>query len=466
MSGRYHIYFLLFVMVVALRCHKTEKSMLPAGVSSLLVITEQRIFDQETIINQDVILYPGAFLETKDSGKIIFNKKVTIIGESQVFSGDAIVEFKMGTLSALNPCWFGARGDDDIDDTKSIQKTLDIARQYEGSINIEFPLGRYLVSTTLELGNVMPNRKSINWIGKSRSNDSMRGSSLQWIGEEGGVLVRIRNYCVGSIENMDFAKGSSTRLKYNIEMLPFEYKVLFRNCSFTGCGGPGSANVSLNYDNNLQVSEVFFDNCDFKGYTTDGSHWETEAAVIGGYANAKDFYFNFCSFIGYNKGAINLEATDILKVDNCSFAHNKTDIVCLTCNTLATANYSEHSGSFFRSAITYNVSFTTLISNCFYGTEDKDYIITQGGGHLVMINNNFGGMGGEDLLNKICWDTGPFSHVYSVGNFFRNAPPVITPFEFSGDPILFPGESFGDIIGRTLEDLKKVKPDSIKHQQQ
>jgi hypothetical protein len=107
-----------------------------------------------------------------------------------------------------------------------------------------------------------------------------------------------------------------------------------------------------------------------------------------------------------------------------------------------------------------------LISNCFYGTEDKDYIITQGGGHLVMINNNFGGMGGEDLTNKIGWDTGPFSHVYSVGNFFRNAPPLITPFEFSGQPLLFPGESFGDIIGRTLEDLQDVKPDTIRHQQQ
>jgi len=301
-------------------------------------------------------------------------------------------------------------------------------------------------------------------IGRSMSNTSMDGSSLQWIGAEGGVLLRIQNYCVGLIENMDFAKGTGHTLKYNVDMRPFTYQVKFKNCSFWGCAGPGSANVNLNFDNNLQVSEVYFDNCNFRGYSIDGINWATEAAVIGGYSNTKDFYFNYCSFNGYNTGAISLENTDILKVENCTFAHNKTDIVCLTCNTLATSNYSEHSGSFFRAAITNNVSFTTLMNNCFYGTEDKDYVITQGGGHLVMINNNFGGMGGDDLLNKIGWDTGPFSHIYSIGNFFRNAPPLITPFEFSGHPQLFPGQSAGDIIGRSLEDLQHFKPDSIKHQ--
>gem|GEM_PF-5793571 len=448
-------------MVVSISCHKTEKSLLLAGTPSLLVISEPKIFDKDIIFNQDVILYPGAFLETIDSVKIMFKKKVTIIGESQVFSENANVEFKMGTLSALNPCWFGARGDDEIDDTKAIQKTIDIASQYEGSINIDFPLGQYKISSTLELGNVLPNGKSINLIGTSMSNDAMVGSSLQWIGSDGGVLLRIQNYCVGLIENMDFTKGSSQLLKHDIEMRPFIYQVSFKNCSFGGCGGPGSANVNLNQDNNLQVDEISFDRCDFRGYTPDGIHWETESAVIGGYSNTKNFYFNFCSMLGYNIGAINLGMTDILKIENCSFAFNTTDIVCLVCNTLATSNYSEHSGSFYRSGITNNVSFTTLMSNCFYGTEDKDFVITQGGGHLVMINNNFGGMGGEDLLNKINWDTGPFSDVYSIGNFFRNAPPMHSPFEFSGPQNNFTVRTYGDLIGRTLEDIQVVKPDTL-----
>lgn len=465
MVRRFHSSLLLFTMVVSISCHKTQNSLLPAGALSLLVMSEPKIVDQDIIFNQDVILYPGAFFETIDSVKIIFQKKVTIIGESQVFSENANVEFKMGTLSALNPFWFGARGDDEIDDTKAIQKTLDIARHYEGSINIEFPLGKYLVSQTLELGNVMPNRKSINWIGKSRSTDGLHGSSLQWVGEEGGVLLRIQNYCLGTIENMDFNIRSSARLKHNIEMRPFDFKVLFRDCSFTGCAGPGSANVNLNFDNNLQVSEVLFDNCDFRGITSDAGNWDTEAAVIGGYSNTKDFYFNFCSFAGYSIGAINLGVTDVLKVENCTFAYNTTDIVCLVCNTLATSNYSEHSGSFFRAGITNNVSFTTLMNNCFYRTNDKEYIIAQGGGHLVMINNNFGGMGGDDFVNKINWDTRPFSSIYSLGNFFKNASPLTSPFEFNEPNDSFFIQTNGDLIGRTLEDIKVVKIDKIKPQQ-
>ena len=462
---RFQNYFLPFVIVAAFSCHKAEQSMLPSGTSNLMVISGPKTFNQETIINQEVILYPGALLETTGSGKIVFQKKVFILGESQVFDEKAVVVFNPGTLSVLNPCWFGARGYDEIDDTKAVQKTLDIAKQYQNSINIEFPIGKFLISTTLVLGNELPNRKSINLVGKSMSNTSTDGSSLLWIGANGGVLMLIKNYCVGLIENMDFSKGPSQLMKHNIEMRPYDYLVEFRNCSFAGCAGPGSANVNLNYDNNLQVSEIAFDNCIFRGYTTDGVTWETEAAVIGGYANTKDFYFNFCSLLGFNVAAINLLNTDILRVENCTFAHNTTDIVCLVCNTLATSNYSEHSGSFFRAAITNNVSFTTLLNNYFYGAANKDYVITQGGGNLVMINNNFGGMGGDDLLNKIGWDAGPFSDIYSVGNFFRNGPKVVSPFEFSNSRQAFQGHTYHDIMGTRLEDIREFKVDNRSKQE-
>ncbi len=445
-------------------CQSIHQGPLELSNSDLLIINQPVNYTSETILDKEVVLYPGAMISTGKQGKVIFKRRVTVLGESQVFDENVQVEFLSGTLSELNPCWFGAKGDDQLDDTKAIQKVMDIGRVYASSINIEFPLGKYLISTTLQLGNNAPSEKSINLIGKSMSSNALSGSSLQWVGKNGGVLLQLQNYCVGQIENLDFNKGADRLLKYNVALKPFDYQVEFKNCSFAGCGGPGSANVNLNQGNNLQVSEISFDNCEFRGYSADGETWETEAGVIGGLANTKNFYFRFCSMVGYTQGAIDLEVTDALKVENCTFAHNKTDIVCLVCNTLATSNYSEHSESFFRSSVSFNVSFTTLMDNCFYGTGGQNYIIPEGGGHLVLINNNFGGMGGDDLRNLIRWDSGPFSHVFSIGNFYRNAPPLITPFEFTGQLNDLPIQTLGDLIGRTADDIEELKPILSKNQ--
>jgi hypothetical protein len=237
-------------------------------------------------------------------------------------------------------------------------------------------------------------------------------------------------------------------------VLPYSYQIFLRNCSFGGCAGEGSANVNLNQGNNLQVSEIHFENCVFKGYI-ESSLWKTESAIIGGFANTKNFSFTYCSFLGYNQAAINLEVTDILRIDNCTFAHNKLDISCLVCNTLANNNYSEHSGSFFRTTVSDNISFTTLMNNCFYGSENNDYIITQGSGNLTLINNNFGGMGGTDLKNKVQWDSGKFSSVYSIGNYFRNDVLLAEPFQVD---FINPGfiKSFGDKVGTNESDIRTI----------
>jgi len=457
-------WFQLTAIIIFSGCQPRETKFILNSDPNLLVIYGPKEFAKETIIDQDVILYPGAKLKTSGSGKVIFNKKVTVIGESQVFDEDAKVEFAGGTISALNPCWFGARGDDELDDTKVIQKVLDLARVYKSSINVEFSVGRYLINKTLEVGNDQPSGKSINIIGKSVSASSLSGSSLQWIGPEEGVLMHLQNYCTSSIENMDFAKGEDRLLKYNIDLSPISYQILFRNCSFSGASGPGSANVNLNKGNNLQVSEVSFENCTFRGYSPDTKSWTTESAVVGGLANTKDFVFRFCSLLGYNTAAINIHTTDMLLIQGCTFSTNQLDIFCSACNTLAESNYSENSRAFFSSASSYGVAFTTLMNNTFYGHSEEDYVIPYGSGSLVMINNNFGGMGGEDKINKIRWDSGIWDNVFSIGNFYRNALPIRFPFEFTGQQEKLPLQSSGDLIGRTADDISEVKMDTVHHQ--
>ena len=424
----------------------------------LAIFDREVNFNEMTVINTDVVIYPGALITTAKSAKVIFNGRVQILSESQVFDINSNIEFASGSISMLSPCWFGAKGNDALDDTKAIQKTLEIAREYVNSLTIVFPIGKFIITETLVLGNEFPNKKSINLMGNSMSIDTRGGSSLQWEGTEGGKLLAVRNYCAGTIEGLDFTAIAGHFVRHNIELTPYDYQVIFRNCSFSGSAGPGSSNVNLNQGNNLQVSEIYFENCIFRGHTVDSKIWQTESAVSGGLANTKNFSFRYCSFAGYNKAAINLEVTDVLRVESCTFALNHTDIVCLLCNTLASSNYSEHSASFFRATVSTNVSFTTLMNNCFYGTPGHDYIITEGGGNLVLINNNFGGLGGEDLENKIKWELGRISTIFSVGNYFRNAPPLLFPYQITTLPdksnLL---NSFGDLIGTDENNIKAVK---------
>jgi hypothetical protein len=454
-----YIYAFSFVSIF-ISCTK-ERLVAPQQMSAtsdrMTVLNQEVSYTAETIFDKEVTIYPGALLSTKGNGKIIFTKKVNILGESQVFDQDVNVEFGKGTISVLNPTWFGAKGYDDVDDTKAFQKTFSIAKQYPNSINIEIPIGRFKISETLEIGNEMPNGKSINIIGRSMNSNSTEGSCIEWIGSPGKSALLLKNYCAGVIENTDFFAAAPHLLKHNIELRPFDNQISFKNCSFSGCGGIGSANINLNSDNNLQVSEIDVENCIFRGVANDSKAWITESGVIGGLANTKDFYFKNCSFLGYSVGAINLQVTDILKVENCTFGTNDIDIICLLCNTYAVSNYSENSNSFFQSTVSANASFTTMMDNCFYGKNDADYIIRNGSGKLILMNNNFGGFGGTDTINKIKWDQGKLSSIYSIGNFYRNRPDQESPFYNGMNEKRVNGiNSFGDMIGTDGQDIREI----------
>jgi hypothetical protein len=159
--------------------------------------------------------------------------------------------------------------------------------------------------------------------------------------------------------------------------------------------------------------------------------------------------------MGYADAAINLDVTEMLKVENCTFSLNGTDIVCLLCNTLASSNYSEGSSAFFRSTVSENVSFTTLMDNWYYGVAESDYFITGGNGSLILMNNSFGGYYINDLQNKINWNNNKVSHIYSIGNFYMNIPSVSNPFPSDGVPNFI--NSFGDKIGSEFLNIKDIK---------
>jgi hypothetical protein len=192
-----------------------------------------------------------------------------------------------------------------------------------------------------------------------------------------------------------------------------------------------SSNINLNEGSSVQVSEISVRNCVFRSKTVDNKNWLTESAIKGGKANTKNFYFEKCSFLGYTEAAINIEISDIISISNCAFAHNQVDIICLLCNLLATSNYSEQSRSFFKSTLSSNVAFTTLLNNFFDGNEEEDYVIPEGAGSLVLVNNNFGGSGGMDSTNLIKWDSRNISSIYSVGNFFRNDTSTFFPIQLN-----------------------------------
>lgn len=427
------------------------------STTDMVVLNKRMIYTSVTIIDKEVTIYPGAFLETRGKGEIIFAKKVNILGESQVFDQYLNVEFRGATISSLNPCWFGAKGYDEIDDTKAFQKLFAIARTYSYNINVEIPVGKFLISESIEIGNEVPVGKSINLIGKGMSANSRLGSSLVWNGETGKNMLIINNNTSFVIDGIGFNAESNHLLKSDIELRPYINQLSIRNCSFTGCAGRESANINMNAGNGLQVSEINFENCLFGGVTYDNKTWLTESAVIGGLANTKNFFFRNCSFLGYSIGGINIKISDIIKVENCGFAFNDIDIICQLCNIIASSNYSERSNSFFKSEISQNVAFATFLDNCFYGSEDADFVIRGGAGSIVLINNNFGGMGGSDQINKIKWDDKATSTIYSNGNFYKNASGIESPFyDMQNRPLTKGFQSINDKSGLEAINIRKL----------
>jgi len=403
-------------------------------------------FNKETIFEKNVILYPSTLIRTIGEGKLVFNKSVKIIGDTRVFADDINLQFNAGTITELNACWFGAGGQDDTDDVKSIIKVFAIADEYPGSINIYFPSGRYFISRTLQLGSFNGIKKSINLIGGAMSDSGVQGASISWIGSKGSVMIEMRDVSQCRIENLDFIAEPYTHVKHNLQFTPFIHQVLIENCSFTGAAGEGSANLNINSENNLQVSEIQLLNAAFKS-VSDANIFLSPSAVIGGLANTKNFYFSNCSFIGYTKAAIDIAVTDVLTVEKCTFAYNEIDISCMHCGTYASSNYSEHSKAFFNAGITSNPAFATLTNNRFSGNPRGGYVVRDGSGSLVLINNHFGASGYSDDINNIGWAQGSQNPIFSVGNYYKNASLAHLPFRTNDGSVHLYTESHNDAGG-------------------
>ncbi len=408
-------------------------------------------------VDQEVIIFPQAYITTTGQGRIQFNGTVTILGEGHVFAEDLNVSFKGGTISNLNPCWFGAKGHDDQDDTKAFQKTIEIANAYTRTINIHVPIGRFILKAPLEIENHVANERAINIIGEGLSGNTIYGSCLQWHGESDTTMLQIRNLSQSRIEGIEFTSYSTTSLKHNIKLLPSVNQFVFINCSFNGCQGSGSANVNLNKGNNAQVSEISFDNCIFRGLTNDNVNWLTESGVIGGLANTKNFYFRKCSFLGYTRAAIDIDISDVVNVENCTFSVNNLDISCSLCNAHIISNYSEQSKAFFANGTSMNFSFTTMMNNYFDGHLDDNYVIREGSGSLILVNNSFGGTGWSDPVNRINWRENEISSITSIGNYYRNTLQDSIPFFTSGGTnhrITY--TSLNDLLGENSMMVKKL----------
>ena len=87
-----------------------------------------------------------------------------------------LITFEDEALSVLNPCWFGANGSDEKDDTKAFLTVLDLAKHAGTSVNITVPVGRYIISEQLTVESINRNEKAINIIGASLSGNTIKGS--------------------------------------------------------------------------------------------------------------------------------------------------------------------------------------------------------------------------------------------------------------------------------------------------
>lgn len=410
------------------------------------------------VVEKQVIILPGGVFEGDNTSKIVFTKPVNILSRERVFSTELRMESLPGVFTNLDITWWGANGRDEEDDTKAIQVVLDLASQ-SGCEQITIPIGQYIVSQQLRMAGREDNHQSLVIKGYATSFDGQHGSALMWNGGSDESMALVKNTSQTIFENIEFGAIPGRLIRSNIEFRPFCNQILFRSCSFGGCGGEKSCNINLNEGNNLQVSELIFENCIFKGLLTDMEY--TDNGIRGGLANTKNFYFRNCSFGPYRHEAICITTSDILKVEDCTFYLNDVDIRCETCKTVAIGNYSEESGAFFESTASANFNATTLINNQFTGKPVDGYVIRDGSGTLLLMNNNFGAGNYLPDINRIRWEENEFNSIFSVGNVFKNTAFGQSPFYnrsnqvYRSDRVL----SFGDLGGVLGEGRVKL-PDS------
>ncbi len=398
------------------------------ALSKQMIVWDSDIeIDSVWVITEEVTIMPQAFVRTTGIGNITFTKKVNILGESQVFDTDIRLAFQTGTINEVYPNWFGAKGYDNLDDTHAFQKAISVARHTQSAIRIFVPLGRYFISETLEVSGLPANKKSISWYGSGMSTSGTQGSSLSWTGLPGQSMMEFRDVDQLHIENLDFTAEPQSLLRSNISFRPFVNQVQIQNCSFKNCAGVESANIDINIGDGDQVSELHFDNCTFHGMPATAALL-TGSAIKGGLANTKNFYIENCAFSSYATSAIDINISDILNVEGCTFANNEVDISCMHCGTYAHSNYSEHSMAFFNAGVSSNIAFATLVNNIFVGQCRDGYVIRDGSGSLILMNNDFGGGSQSNEYYRVKWESSAFNSIYSVGNFFKNADQINYPF--------------------------------------
>ena len=416
-----------------------------------IVITDHQVYDRE------VIFYPGAFLETTGKGKTIFNKPFSIIGQHQVFDEKINIEFKEGIASVLNPVWFGAIGYDEEDDTDAISKLFEVVSKLSNAVRVEIPIGKYILSRQITIETTFDEKAVIYIQGISNSNTGISGSSFVWNGQKNASMFKLMNVSNSVFENLDFNSIPGKYTMHNIELRPYTNQIKFQKCTFGGCAGEGSANVNLNEGDANQVSEIVFDNCNFRGVLSNEN--TTMHGVIGGWANTKDFYFRYCSFGPYAGEALKIKTTDVLMVEGCNFFGNDVDISCETCKSYLVSNYSEGSAAFWSSTASSNFNATTMINNQFTGIPKDGFVIRDGSGTLVLINNNFGAGNYYADENRVRWEENEFSTIFSIGNVFKNSDITRTAFyNRSNTPFNVKYiESNGDLGGVLGEGRKRLE---------
>jgi len=379
-----------------------------------------------------VHIYPGAFISTTGKGTITFKKNVTVIGNTQVFDTGANLYFADNSLAILNPVWWGARGDDNIDDTEILKKVIQISMTSPYTQTIQIPFGNLYISNTLIIDPTKNSYKRLIIEGLGYSSSATRGSSLTWVGENNGSMLILQNIHNAIIREIDFTSSNGKSVNCNLELRPFMSNLQITNCNFSGVSGINSANISLNEGNQDQVSEIRISNSNFRGVINSKNNERiSQSAIAGGLGNCKNFYISDCSFMPYKGTAINITNSDMFVVDNCTFAENGLDIRLNDGIARLESNYSENSGGFYENGFSSSIHQSYLVGNYFAGIPRDQLVIRDGSGELFLINNNFGGNGPseENKVAQIKWEMGTHGSITSIGNFYKGSSETKSPFK-------------------------------------
>lgn len=154
------IWYGLLVMCVICGCVAKQQALNLSIPSEEVFVVDHRIeyseFASASATSTSIIIAPGGSIICS-SGDCMFEKPIRVEASGQIFYGEGNFVLAKSSMSILNPAFWGALPDDNIDDHAAIQKTIDAATRQSGVSSVSFDGGVFQLSKPLVVGRIKNN---------------------------------------------------------------------------------------------------------------------------------------------------------------------------------------------------------------------------------------------------------------------------------------------------------------------